>query len=85
MKRGTIDITSGETSPGIGGICPYLGTIPKVVLCPKIPLKLAGMRTEPPKSLPNSRGVNPADKAAAEPPDEPPGVRDKSQRLFVVP
>ena len=33
------------------------------------------MRSDPPRSLPSSRAVRPAAIAAAEPPDDPPGVR----------
>ena len=36
-------------------------------------------------SLPASSAVNPAASAAADPPDEPPGERAKSQGLLVVP
>ena len=36
-------------------------------------------------SLPNSSGVNPQASAAAEPPEEPPGVRAGSNGLLVVP
>ncbi len=36
-------------------------------------------------SVPISRSVTPAASAAAEPPDEPPGVRVTSCGLFVVP
>ena len=40
---------------------------------------------EPPISEPNSKGVIPEAKAAAEPPEEPPGVLSTSQGLLVVP
>src|SRR3954453_5333018 len=43
------------------------------------------MRTEPAMSLPNSSEVRPAASAAAEPPDEPPGVRVRSHGLLVAP
>ena len=36
-------------------------------------------------SLPASRAERPAARAAADPPDEPPGARERSQGLFVVP
>src|SRR5262245_22443930 len=45
----------------------------------------AGVRIEPPMSLPTSPPVSPAASAAAAPPDEPPGVRAGSHGLFVVP
>ena len=40
---------------------------------------------DPPISEPSSRGVIPEAKAAADPPEEPPGVLSKSQGLLVVP
>ena len=45
----------------------------------------AGSRIEPPMSEPISSGVKRAASAAAEPPDEPPGVRSMSHGLHVVP
>ena len=49
------------------------------------PQKWAGTLMDPPMSEPSSKGVMPAAKAAAEPPEDPPGVLSKSQGLFVVP
>src|SRR6478736_2178049 len=50
-----------------------------------MPLKCAGTRIDPPPSLP----IPPAEQhdaiAAASPPLEPPGVRARSQGLFVLP
>ena len=43
------------------------------------------MRIEPPPSLPWAIGTRPAATAAAAPPDEPPGVRERSQGLRVAP
>jgi hypothetical protein len=43
------------------------------------------LRIEAPMSLPASSAVRPAASAAAEPPEEPPGARDRSQGLLVVP
>ena len=43
------------------------------------------MRIEPPPSLPWAIGTIPADTAAPEPPDEPPGVRSVSHGLRVGP
>ena len=43
------------------------------------------MRSEPPPSLPCATGSMPAATAAAEPPEEPPGVRSRSQGLWVGP
>src|SRR5580658_320292 len=43
------------------------------------------MRIEPPPSLACATGTMPAATAAADPPDEPPGVRARSQGLWVAP
>ena len=43
------------------------------------------MRIEPPPSLPCASGTIPAATAAAEPPEEPPGVRSRSHGLRVGP
>ena len=48
-------------------------------------MKPAGMRMEPPPSPPLAMGSRPPATAAAEPPDEPPGVRSGSHGLRVVP
>src|SRR5215218_2394311 len=47
--------------------------------------KLAGVRTEPPKSVPCASGTKPAATATAEPPDEPPEVSATSNGLRVGP
>src|SRR5439155_443220 len=44
-----------------------------------MPQRDAGMRMEPPVSEPSAAGQNPAATAAADPPLDPPGVRDRSQ------
>ena len=49
------------------------------------PQQAAGMRSEPPPSLPEAMGTTPAATAAAEPPLEPPLVREGSQGLFTRP
>ncbi len=43
------------------------------------------MRSEPPPSLPCAIGTSPAATAAAEPPEDPPGVRSRSHGLRVGP
>src|SRR3546814_20347106 len=48
---------------------------PIVVLCPNRPQKRAGMRIEPPVSVPRAKPHRPAATATAEPLDEPPGNR----------
>src|SRR5580692_2394743 len=52
---------------------------------PTTPQRAAGWRTEPPVSEPSATVVNPAATAAAEPPDDPPGTRDRSRGLWVGP
>ena len=61
------------------------GTRPNVALRPTRPLKLDGMRTEPPPSVPMAIGPSPAATAAPAPPEEPPGVRSRFQGLRVMP
>ena len=43
------------------------------------------MRIDPPPSLACANGTIPAATAAADPPDDPPGVRDRSHGLWVGP
>ena len=50
-----------------------------------MPVHAAGMRTDPMPSLPCATGTCPDATAAAEPPDEPPGVRSRFQGLRVTP
>ena len=52
---------------------------------PVTPLKDAGWRIEPPVSVPVAAGISRAATAAAEPPDEPPGTRFRSQGFFTAP
>ena len=52
---------------------------------PDVPVKPAGMRIEPPPSVPRASGAIPAARAAALPPLDPPGVRDGSQGFRVIP
>ena len=51
------------------------GTRPRVVLSPTSPHTDAGMRIEPPPSVPCATGRMPAATAAAAPPDDPPADR----------
>lgn len=50
-----------------------------------MPQKLPGWRIDPPVSLPSDNVAMPAATAAAEPPEDPPGTRSRSQGLLVVP
>ena len=56
-------------------------TRPRDGLSPKRLQHDAGMRIEPPPSLPCATGASPPATAAAAPPLEPPGVRDASHGL----
>ncbi len=58
---------------------PWLG------LTPKTPQKAAGRIIEPLVCVPMASGTMPAATAAAEPDDEPPGVRSRSRGLRVLP
>ena len=66
-------------------------TRPRASLIPNRPQTLAGIRTEPPPSLPCANGTSPAATAAAAPPLDPPaervgshGVRAGGATLFSV-
>ena len=52
---------------------------------PVMPEKLAGWRIEPPVSVPVAAGSRRAATAVAEPPEEPPGTRERSQALRTEP
>src|SRR4051812_34748939 len=52
---------------------------------PTRPVTAAGWRIEPPVSVPVASGASYAATAGDEPPDEPPGILDRSQGLWVVP
>ena len=52
---------------------------------PVMPQTAAGWRIEPPVSVPIASGASYAATDAAEPPEEPPGTRDRSQGLRVGP
>ena len=54
---------------------------PKVGFKPTCPHTAAGIRIEPPVSLPNAPAQQPATTAAAEPPLDPPGTREDIPRV----
>src|SRR5579863_10674339 len=62
-----------------------LGTRPKLALKPKTPQNEAGIRSDPPPSVPNPIGPSPTATAAAAPPLEPPGVRSVFHGFRVMP
>ena len=72
---------SRANGPTDAGKCPVAGMRPGVGLSPQIPLKCAGTRMEPPPSLPTPPAEHPLAMAAASPPLDPPGVRDKIPRI----
>src|SRR6185436_15599772 len=63
----------------------YAGMRPKDGLCRKMPANDAGMRMEPPPSVPIAIGARPAATAAEAPPLDPPGVRSRRQGFRVSP
>src|SRR5262245_32693311 len=62
-----------------------VGTSPTVGRRATTLLKLAGLRSEPPRSLPSATGRRPAASAAPAPPLDPPAVLVGSYGLRVVP
>ena len=58
---------------------------PNVGLRPAMPQNDAGMRIEPPVSEPSENAHNPAARADADPPLDPPGMRSGSQGLRTGP
>ena len=61
------------------------GTTPSPGLIPTSPQQADGIRIDPMPSFPCATGTVPEATAAAEPPDEPPGERSRSQGLCVMP
>ena len=73
------------SSDGVIGSTPRLLTEPYVGRSAVTPLSAAGIRTEPPVSVPSAARHRSAPSAAPEPPLEPPGMRAASQALAQVP
>src|SRR3954467_9534954 len=63
---------------------PYRDTRPYVGFNPTQPHNAAGCRIDPPVSEPSVAMHSSAATAAAEPPEDPPGIRSKSHGLRVV-
>src|SRR5258708_28221296 len=61
------------------------GTRPKEGLKPTTPLKLAGIRIDPPPSVPRWNRPKPKAAATPAPADDPPLVHDSFQGLRVMP
>ena len=65
--------------------CGHVGTRPGAGRKPTTLQKLAGLRSEPPRSLPSAMGSIPVASATAAPPLLPPQVISKSYGLRVAP
>ena len=70
---------------GASGKQPSSGTRPWLGLKPTTPHHAAGIRTEPPESVPRAASASPAASAAAEPPLEPPARRPGATGFGTVP
>ena len=66
---------------GASGKQPSIGTSPQVGLKPVTPQQAAGIRIEPPESVPSAASARPAASAAAEPPLEPPAIAARVARV----
>ncbi len=66
---------------GASGSTPSSGTRPRLVFSPATPQQAAGIRIEPPVSLPKATSASPAPTATAEPLDEPPGTKAGVERV----
>src|SRR3954468_2133522 len=76
----------GATCPSVGvALAGKTGTLPNCAFIPNTPQKEAGMRMEPPPSVPSAKGVTPAATEVAAPALEPPVVFEVSQALRVTP
>src|SRR5215218_4020891 len=76
----------GATCPSVGvALVGKTGTLPNCAFIPKTPQKEAGMRMEPPPSVPSAKGVTPAATEVAAPALEPPVVFEVFQALRVTP
>src|SRR6185369_8680328 len=70
---------------GESGCTPASGIRPQVVFSPATPQHAAGMRTEPPVSVPSATSASPRATTTAEPLDEPPGTSAASSGFTGVP
>ena len=67
------------------GAAPVFGIRPSVGLRPVTPQSAAGIRIDPPASVPIANGTAPDATAAAAPPEEPPAIRARSQGFRTSP
>src|SRR5690348_12081441 len=82
--------TSAPSGPTVSmedasGYTPSSGARPQVVFRPTTPQQAAGIRTEPPVSVPRATSASPAATATAEPLEDPPGMRRASSGFGGVP
>ena len=75
----------GQSSEGASGRTPSIGSAPVVGFSPTTPQNDEGMRMDPPVSVPRAIGTTPPASAAADPPLDPPVMREGSHGLAVGP
>ena len=87
MAQHSTELASGpiESSEVESGTTPSIGTRRAVGLKPVMPQTAAGMRTEPPVSVPSAATAMPSATETAAPAEEPPGTRLRSAGLPGVP
>src|SRR6478752_1193958 len=86
VSRTVRDTTPCTAAPCMGS--PFVGpdgVNPRPGLRPTRPQHAAGTRIDPPPSFAPAHGTMPAATAAADPPEEPPGVRARSHGLRAGP
>src|SRR5579859_5662059 len=81
----TVRVIGPSTETPGKALAGHIGTRPSVGFRPTRPLHAAGMRIEPPASVPICNGPKPAAPAAPAPEDEPPVVCAGFQALRVMP
>ncbi len=82
-----ISRANGPTQSSVvtAGATPSRETRPNVGFSPITPQQAAGPRIEPPVSVPSAASASPSPTAAAEPLDEPPGMRVRACGFSGVP
>src|SRR5580693_6866205 len=70
---------------GVSGRTPSSGMRPQVVFSPQIPQQAAGMRIDPPVSVPYATSASPVATATADPLEDPPGASEASSGFTGVP
>ena len=89
-RRRATSSTVRAIGPGLSwlalmGTTPCVDTAPTVGLIPATPLSDAGQVMDPSVSVPMASGARPAATAAADPEEDPPGLRSRAQGLPVSP